>query len=572
MTLIPDRPELLIERVQVAEGITVSLRAAALTAACPACGTVSQRVQSRYTRRLHDLPASGRPVRLLLAVRRLFCAKSACAQRICAERFPALCRSHAQGTIRLQADLGQLGLALGGQAGARLGRARGLSGSRATILRLVRRHHLPDPPPARVVGLDDWAWTRRKRYGTLICDLEHGLPIDLLPDRSTPTVAAWFAAHPGIEVVSRAGSSEYAAAIKRGAPQARQVSDRWHLTKQRAEAAAVVRSECLAEARRAAQVPSPERAPRAAGGGQRPAKAPALQRRQDARRAARLARQAQIIARRQHGVRLVDIARQVGMAQRTVRAWLKAGRVPYARPRRPRAHRLDPSKPSLLERWPGGCRSGAQLERERRARGYAGSRRGVYRYLAPLGPATPPAGGGAAATPGRGAAPPPPACPTLSPQRAVWRFFRRPGDLEDDEREALTPLRPASPRAETASHLVGAFLHMVRERAGHQLDAWLKAAEESQLDAFASCAAGRCRDTDAVLAGLTLPWRNGPLEGQLNRLKLSKRRMDGRAGFDLLRLRLLHRDPQQRERLNAAQARGQRPTAARAAAPIGQAA
>jgi transposase len=111
MTIIPDLPELLIERVQVAEEITVTLCAAALTAACPACGTVSRRVQSRYTRRLHDLPASGRPVRLQLSVRRLFCAERTCAQRIFAERFPALCRPHAQCTIRLQTDLSQLGLA-----------------------------------------------------------------------------------------------------------------------------------------------------------------------------------------------------------------------------------------------------------------------------------------------------------------------------------------------------------------------------------------------------------------------------------------------------------------------------
>jgi transposase len=528
-------------------------------------------VQSRYTRRLHDLPASGRPVRLQLSVRRLVCAERSCAQRIFAERFPAVCRPHAQRTIQLQTDLSQLGLALGGQAGARVGRTLGLSGSRDTILRLVRRHHLPDPPPARVVGLDDWALPRRKRYGTLICDLERGRPIDLLADRSTPTVAAWLAAHPEVEIVSRDGSSEYAAAIKRGAPQARQVSDRWHLTKKLAEAAAVVLTECLAEARRAAQVPSPGRAPTAAGEGQRPTKAPALQRTQDARRAERLARQAQIIALRQQGVRLVDIARQVGMAERTVRAWLKAGSVPYAHPRRPRAHRLDPYKPYLLERWQEGCRRGAQLERELRARGYAGSRRGVYRYLATLDPAAPPAGGGAAPGPGLAAAPPP-AGSTLSPQQAVWLCFRRPADLEDDEREALARLRQASPPAETAYLLVGAFLRMVRERAGHQLDAWLQAVEESQLEAFASFAAGLCRDKDAVLAGLTLPWSNGPLEGQVNRLKLIKRSMYGRAGFDLLRLRVLHRHPQQRERVTTEQARGQRPTAAQAAAPAGQAA
>jgi transposase len=341
------------------------------------------------------------------------------------------------------------------------------------------------------------------------------------------------------------------------------VSDRWQLTKQLAEAAAVVLTACLAAARRAAQVPIPERAPAAAGEGQRPTKATALQRMQEARRAERLARLAQITALRQQGVRLADSARQVGMAQRTVRAWRTAGRVPYARPRRPRAHRLDPSKPYLLERWQHGCRSGAQLERELRARGYAGSRRGVYHYLATLDPDTPPASG---------AAPPPPARVTLSPQQAVWRCFRRPGDLADDEREALAHLRQASPRVEAAYYLVVAFLRMVRERAGHQLDAWLKEVEVSQLAAFAAFAAGLCRDKDAVLAGLTLPWSNGPLEGQVNRVKRSTRRRYGRAGFDLLRLRVLHRHPQQQEGVDPEQARGQRPAAERAPAGSGRAA
>jgi len=81
--------------------------------------------------------------------------------------------------------------------------------------------------------LDDWARKRRLRYGTLICDLERSQPIDLLPDRSVETVAAWLEKHPSIEVVSRDGSSEYASAIKKGAPQARQVSDRWHLVVRR---------------------------------------------------------------------------------------------------------------------------------------------------------------------------------------------------------------------------------------------------------------------------------------------------------------------------------------------------
>jgi transposase len=115
---------------------------------------------------------------------------------------------------------------------AQVGSEQGLSGSRDTILRLVLHHEQPNSAKSRIVGLDDWAWKRRLRYGTLICDLERSLPIELLPDRSVETVCTWLKAHPYIEIVSRDGSSEYASAITKGAPQARQVSDRWYLTRE----------------------------------------------------------------------------------------------------------------------------------------------------------------------------------------------------------------------------------------------------------------------------------------------------------------------------------------------------
>jgi transposase len=178
--IFPDLPEVVIEQVQVADEITLTLRTTSPTASCPSCGTRSTRVQSRYTRRLHDLPSSGRPVSLMLHLRRFFCTKSTCAQKIFTERLPELCYPHAQRTIQLQQALCQLGLASGGQAGAEIGSEQGLSGSRDTILRLVRRHQLPDLPTSPIVGIDDWAWKRRSRYGTLICDLESRQPIDLL--------------------------------------------------------------------------------------------------------------------------------------------------------------------------------------------------------------------------------------------------------------------------------------------------------------------------------------------------------------------------------------------------------
>src|SRR5947209_1781088 len=203
MTILPDLSDLMIEQVYVTNEVVITARATSPTASCPCCGSLSKRVHSHYQRSLRDLPASGRPVHLVMQVRRFFCEESTCQRKIFAERFPSLTLPRVKFTLRLQEALRKMGFELGGQAGARLGKKLSYPGSPDTILRLVKRAELPATSSPRVVGLDDWSWKRRLRYGTLICDLESHHPIDVLPDRSVETVSGWFEKHPSVEVVSR---------------------------------------------------------------------------------------------------------------------------------------------------------------------------------------------------------------------------------------------------------------------------------------------------------------------------------------------------------------------------------
>jgi transposase len=533
MIIFPDLPDVQVEEVEVAFEITLILRTTSPMAPCPSCGTQSSHIQSRYTRTLRDLPSIGRPIRLILHVRRFFCKKSTCAQKIFAEQLPELCHPYAQRTNRLQEALYRLGLKMGGQAGADTGQEQGLSGSRDTILRLVRRHQLPDPPPSHIVGIDDWAWKRRQRYGTLICDLESHQPLDLLADRSVETVSAWFQAHPHVEIVSRDGSSEYASAIRKGAPQARQVSDRWHLVKNLTACVSVQLAKTLAQLRRAEE--------------RRPAQTQAVQQAHQARAAERTARYEHILELHTQGVKSGEIARTLGMSQRTIQRWIATGTIPYARRKRPRASLIDPYKSYLWKRWHQGCHTGAQLERELRAKGYKGSQHGIYRYLetlkaAKLAPSKQKSAAKLAASIQ------PNALLTLSASQATWLFFRKREDLKPEEQETLRQLRQASPQLEVAYQLVDEFLHMVRERTGEQLEEWLNKVETSQLQAFQTFVTGVHKDKEAVLAGLTLPWSTGPVEGQVNRLKLIKRSMYGRAEFDLLKLRVLHQSKKSQDR------------------------
>ena len=223
--------DLLISGVEVGSDlILITARCRAGAGRCPDCGRSSDRVHSRYERRLLDLPSQGRAVQLRVAVRRFRCTDPNCRRRIFAEPLgEAVAGRSARRTSRLEAIVHHLGIALGGRPAAALARRLMLPVSRDTLLRAVRRHAVTDSAPLHVIGIDDWAWKRGQRYGSIICDLERRRVVDLLPDREPATIEAWLSRHPEINVISRDRGGGYGQAATRAAPQAVQVADRWHL-------------------------------------------------------------------------------------------------------------------------------------------------------------------------------------------------------------------------------------------------------------------------------------------------------------------------------------------------------
>jgi transposase len=197
---------------------------------CPDCGRVSRAVHSRYERHLADLPSLGRSVSVHLWVRRFYCRNADCARQTFVERLPTLVAPFARRTCRLAAGKRKRVLALGGEASARLLCGLSMPASADTVLRLVKATALPDQPAPRVIGVDDWAKRKGRSYGTIIVDLERHRVVDLLPERSAATLTDWLRQQPGIEVVARDRSSEYASGITVGAPAAVQVADRWRVT------------------------------------------------------------------------------------------------------------------------------------------------------------------------------------------------------------------------------------------------------------------------------------------------------------------------------------------------------
>ncbi len=209
---------------------TVLVRNESINSVCPSCGTPSRRVHSRYRRSAMDLPLCGRRVRLTIMARRFRCAAIFCGQRIFAERFPGDVLGHgARRTGRLDRLVHHLGLALGGRPAASFARRLVIPVSNDTLLRVVRRRARLPAEALRIVGIDDWAWRRNHRYGTIVCDLERRRPVILLPDREPATAEAWLAGQPGIAIVARDRGGGYGEAAAEALPDAIQVADRWHL-------------------------------------------------------------------------------------------------------------------------------------------------------------------------------------------------------------------------------------------------------------------------------------------------------------------------------------------------------
>lgn len=199
--------------------------------ACPQCRHLSARIHSRYTRTLKDLSLLGKRVRLQLTVRKFFCDLPSCPQRIFCERLSTVTQPWRRDTVRLEHQQRQVAFESGAEGGARILRDVGCPISADSLLSRLRRSSPASDPVVRQLGIDDWAWRKGQRYGTILVDLERHQVIDLLTDRDVVTLTAWLSRHPEIELITRDRAGTYQEAATLGAPQAQQIADRWHLLK-----------------------------------------------------------------------------------------------------------------------------------------------------------------------------------------------------------------------------------------------------------------------------------------------------------------------------------------------------
>src|SRR5215831_10978010 len=523
--------------------ITLRVQSTQTRAPCPLCATPARRIHSDYTRTLADLPWAQYRVFLQLRVRKWFCRNRACPRRIFTERLPTVAAPWARRTLRLAPRLLALGRALGGKAGVQLGHAWDVVVSRNNLLRGLRRQPTPSFPTPRVLGVDDFALRKRHTYGTILVDLERRHPVELLPDRTAETVAQWLRAHPGVEVIARDRSSTYAEGARQGAAAATQVADRFHLLQNLRETLEPVFTthdralQAVNAAMRQQPVPLPDGTVAVAV--PPPPTPPAEEARATQRAARRQARYDEAWTLHRQGWSTAAIAAQVGCSRRTIERYLQMPTWPERQHRRHYGRSiLNPYKAYLLERWNAGCHTAIQLFQELQRRGYTGSYRRVTAYVSCIRQAQ----GIPPRRQGRRQYLPvvaEPACQPLTPRRATWLVLRRAEHRTAAEAQQLAQLHAQSAEVAEAIDLAQDFTALVRQRQPERLDPWLTRATASTLKAFQRFASGLREDYEAVKAGVTLPWSTSPVEGHINRLKMVKRQMFGRAHLDLLSRRFL---------------------------------
>nr|WP_279493573.1 ISL3 family transposase [Actinocrispum wychmicini] len=469
--------------------------------ACSFCGVESGRVHSRYGRRVADVPVAGVPVVLWLRMRRFFCDNETCSARTFAEQVDGVTSAHARRSPRLRGMLESISLAVAACAGARLAGRLGLVTGRDTLLRLVRA--IPDPPigPVTVLGVDDFAFKRRNTYGSILLDMATHRPIDLLADRTADSLAEWLRAHSGVTIVCRDRAGAYAEGARLGAPDARQVADRWHLW----HGLAGYVEKTIRQHRHDLRGPEHDIPEPAADS----AASPDVEQIAIAAEVDRVEAHAVVVRIREHfqavqqllaqGESVSGTSRSLLLDRKTVRRFARAGSVEelLVKQRDGRPGPLERFKPYLRERWNQGCTTATLLLAEIREQGYTGSYPALKRYLRLF----------------RAVGAAPPATPAAPKVRDVTRWMlHHPDDLDDRERDRLNEVLARSSALARLAYHVASFAEMMTGLHGERLDEWIAAVEADDFPHLHSFTAGLARDRAAVVNGLTMEHNSGAVE------------------------------------------------------------
>ncbi|WP_326782804.1 ISL3 family transposase [Streptomyces sp. NBC_00151] len=496
--LLPHLASVLIEKVELGESLVrITVRTAAgVAVGCPGCGQRSGWEHSRYVRQVADESIGGRPVRISVSVRRLYCENAVCPRKTFVEQIDGLTERYQRRTPALRRIVEAVAVALAGSAGARLLATLHHTLSSVSVLSRLMRIPLPNRPIPKVVGIDEFALLKGHRYATIITNADTGERIEVLPDRHKETVTTWVREHPGIRVLCRDGSGGFAQAVREADPTIVQVSDRWHLWHGLTEA---VLKEVGAHASCWAKYGPPLR--------------------EDKRAATTCERWQQVHDLLGRGVSMLECARRLGVSLNTVKRYARHSE-PDRMIRAPvyRACLVDAYRDHLRQRRAEDpAVPVTHLLAEIREQGYAGSANLLVRYI----------------NQGRVESD----HAALSPRKVTGFLIRHPDHLDDKRFIQRDQLASACPEMTALTTQVATFAPLLtpRQENAEQLTTWITRTRAADLPFLHSFANGLERDRPAVDAALTLPHHNGRTEGVNTKIKFLKRLTYGRAGHNLLR-------------------------------------
>jgi transposase len=551
--LLPDQASLTLRNVKV-DNCNWMIKAGASREAahCPDCGVLSKARHSSYERRLKDLPIQGQLVELTVRVGRWRCRNRDCPRRVFCQRLPETAPTHARQTKRFGEVGHAIAHALGGRAGERLSRRLGIPVGRNALLRRVKRWAQSRLPagPIPVIGVDEWAWRKGQNYGTILVDLERGVVADLLPDRSAASFEKWLQEHPEVQIVSRDRDGVYAEGGYSGAPRAQQVADRFHLVQGLIRA---VQDE-LAHQRGGLRMPTQEIVGHNSQGEAtiavlEPEVMPMPQRgappspRPQKIRQERWERKQELFAMvkdlQAQGIRAFEIVKLTELSRGTVDRWLRLSECPPLRSKKaPRPGMVEYLSEELRCLWDQGCQNGRELLEAIRELGYVGSYSSLTQFLQPwreekraaerLGAPQPPHRIHSAVS----------AVRQISAQEAA-SALSKPRPILNERQSKIVDFLKRTPDFATMRHLLLSFRSILCNGKVSSLARWIQEAEATGIAAIGKYVRQLKRDRKAVEHAVEYQWSNGPVEGHINRLKTIKRQMYGRAGFELLRSRVL---------------------------------
>lgn len=490
---------------------------------CPKCGANSERVHSRYSRKLYDLMAFGKQVIIKLSSRKFFCDNLTCVQRIFTERFNTMIKTYSRKTERLKEALIKFAFSLSSEAASRISQYIFPKVSADTFIRLIRKENIEIKANYKNIGIDDWAFRKGSTYGTLICDLETHKPVELLKDRTTKTLSDWLESHKDIEVVTRDRANSYSKAIDDILPSAIQIADKWHVLKNMAD---VLNSILQSQYTKGITVENTKNTHQENHTKAKPTH-------QEIQRKERMNKNMELIqeTKRLHscGVKQKDISSSLGISKKTIYRYLRRVEPTYSSAK-VRGSLLDEYSKEVEKLLQEGSSPKDILNHIKRC-GYTGSESLLRMYLSKLKKIRIESESSFNENISR---------KLIKRERVFKLFWRNYSDLTEKNQVLLDKIIQSSLELSRIYQSVQSFREIISHKNVDSLSEWVNSNIKSDIIHLKKFAQSLKKDMPAVCNTLKYDYTNAVLEGNVNKLKNIKRMMYGRANFDLLRQRVLY--------------------------------